>query len=527
MSADPHSLPGVRAAVALVERRGAAVTTSLFAVAYTALCATGQAFSTAYLQYGWQIVPWSVLRDDPLGSVWYLHTQPPLWNLVLGGAAKLSPLSDALTLRGLMVVLALATTWLLFDVLRAFGLRAVTALVLTLAMLLNPEVLQWVFGPTYELAITFLLVLTVRTAQRCLEHRRGRDLVWCSLSITALVLTRSLYHPLLIVLVVGALAIGMRRQLTWKPLVAACAIPLLLVGGWMVKNEVLFGRATLSSWLGMNLQRSTLPILPADELHAMHDAGELSDIAILGHFGNYDLYKSSMPPCTPTHDHPAVTMPGHLDHEGTLIPNFNYECFLPIYDKSMSDFWAVATAHPSVWLEGRFVSTKLTFATSTVNGRSPSILMRGLDRLYRLARVDVTAHQNGETWGSPLVGLSEFDFPASLVTAALYVVLLAYGVLVTWRSCRRWRRRTSEPASGDDGDGDGDDPHRRVVLGTIALVALLSWFTIAVGVVAELGEQARFRSVCDPLALAIAVVLTARVLRRWLAEPTDAPARAE
>ena len=515
MFADVRALPMVVAAKRLIERRGAAVTAALWTLAYLAVCITGQVFSVAYLEYGWQIIPWTVLRDDPLGSVWYLHTQPPLWNLAIGGAAKLSPFSDALTLRGLMFVLGFATAWLLYNVLKAFGLRSFTALALTLAMLLNPEVFQWVFGPTYELAITFLLVAVVRTAQRFLQNRRGSDLVWCSVSVTALVLTRSLYHPLLIVILLAALIAATRRHVSWKPILVSCAIPVVLVGGWMLKNEVLFGRATLSSWLGMNLQRSTLPILPTAELNAMHDAGELSDIAVIGHFGNYDLYKDSMPPCTPTHDHPAVSMPGHADPEGTIIPNFNYECFLPIYDKSYHDFWAVATKYPSVWYEGRFVSTKITFATSTVNGRSGSVLMRGLDRVYRLARLDVTAHQSGETWGMPLVGLSSFDFSASLMTAGLYLVLTLYAVVVLWRWLVAWRRRRRSPSALDD------DPHRRVVLGTILVVALLSLCTVVVGVVAELGEQARFRSVCDPIALSVGLILAARMLRHWLAEPAD------
>src|SRR5687768_7475998 len=59
-------------------------------VVYLLVWATGQRFSTAYLDYGWQLVPWDTLSTRPLQSVWFLHIQPPLWNLSLGGLARVS-----------------------------------------------------------------------------------------------------------------------------------------------------------------------------------------------------------------------------------------------------------------------------------------------------------------------------------------------------------------------------------------------------------------------------------------------------
>ena len=78
-------------------------------------------------------------------------------------------------------------------------------------------------------------------------------------------------------------------------------VPLVLIGGWMVKNQALYGRPTLSSWVGMNLQRAVIPVLDADDLQQMYDEGKVSDVAMVGPFGAYDLYAPYFPDCTPSH----------------------------------------------------------------------------------------------------------------------------------------------------------------------------------------------------------------------------------
>ena len=475
--------------------------------AYLAVTLTGQGFDTGYLDYGWQIVPWSVLADDPLGSVWHLHIQPPLWNLTLGLAGKLSPFSDALTLRGLQLVIGLLLVIVVARVVRALGAPSLATVALTLVVTLNPEVLHNAFEPTYELAVARLLAVVVRTAQRAVAQRRGIDYVWFSVAITTVVLTRSLYHPAVVPLLLLALGWVLRRSLTRRHVLIAAAVPTVLVGGWLLKNQLMFGDATMSSWVGMNLQRSTIPILDRVELERMHAAGEISDIAMIGPFGNYGLYEDSMPPCTPRHSHAAHTNQGHLDPYGVIIPNFNYECFLPVYEQAGRDFWAVAREHPSVWVEGRVFSLRMTFTTSSRPSGSDSVLMRGLDEAYHLLRLDARGGVSTMDWGTPLYGAFNLTVRFSLAVIALYSLLALYSVLAVGRRVLR------RPGS------DTDPVH----LVTFVLVGFLGAFTVAVGAIGELGEQARFRAMTDPIVLAAATLLTARLLRRWLGTPPAAP----
>ncbi len=487
--------------------RPAAVAALGWVVAYLAVTLTGQGFDTGYLDYGWQIVPWSVLTDDPIGSVWYLHIQPPLWNLTLGSVAKLSPFGDALTLRGLQFVIGVLLVIVVARVVRALGASPLTTVLLTLVVTLNPEVLHNAFEPTYELAVALLLALTVRAAQRAVAGRRGIDYVWFSCAVTATVLTRSLYHPALVPVLLLGLGWVLRRTLTRRHVLIAAAVPTVLVGGWLLKNQVLYGDATTSSWVGMNLQRSTIPILDRDELERMHADGEISDIAMIGPFGNYGLYADSMPPCTPSHDHPSLTTEGHLDPQGVIIPNFNYECFLPVYEQAGRDFWAVARAHPDVWLEGRVFSLRMTFTTSSRPAGSDSPVMRGLDEVYHLVRLDARGGVSTMDWGTPLYGAFNLTVRFSLAVIALYTLVALYSALAIGRRVLRRRNTTTDPV------------HRA----TYVLVGFLGAFTVAVGAIGELGEQARFRAMTDPIVLAAGALLAARLLRRWLGRPDALP----
>ncbi len=494
----------------LLARRAEWVVAGLWLFAYAIVVAAGQPFLPGYLDYGWQIIPWTVLKDDPITSVWYLHTQPPLWNLTLGVLGKLTPFGDARTLQALQVVLGMILAWQVARILRNLGLRARWIIALAAAVTVNPEVLRNALEPTYETATGVGLACAVLALQRLARDRRSIDFVAFSAALTAVVLTRSLYHPALLVLCLLAVGVAYRRLLTRASVIVAVLIPTLLVGGWLVKNAVLFDRATLSSWVGMNLQRSTIPILSLDDLAEMRASGQVSEIAEIGPFGNYGLYRDSMPPCTPQRVHPALSQESHLDAAGVIIPNFNFECFLPVYDQAGKDFRAVLKEHPEVWVKGRIFSLKMTFATSNLAADSASKPLRTLDQLYRLLRVDVHREASTLDWGTPIYGRFKLPFRFSLAVVAIYAALAIAAAVALLRGIVRLRRRAAEGAATPS-----------VWSATVAFIGVVGAFTVIVGAVGELGEQARFRSMTDPLALSVGAVLIYRLLRRWLGRPED------
>ena len=465
---------------------------AVWGVVYIVVCATGQRFDTRYLGYGWQLIPWDVLSADPVRSVWYLHVQPPLWNLFLGGLAWASPLGDSITLQAAMAAIGVAGAFLAAELATSLGLSRRWAVVVALVATLNPEVLKGAFEPTYELATGVLLMSVVLVLVRLPSTTNARHgVLMLAVLVTATTMTRSLYHPVWAVALVVFGLWMVRGRIDRRTVMATLAVPVLVMGGWMAKNQFLFGDATLSSWFGMNLQRAVIPVLPRADLEKMHAAGEVSEIAMIGPFGNYDLYVDAMPPCEPTRDHRSLSEATRTTDQWS--PNFNYECFLPIYSLAGEDALAVIREHPEVWVEGRMWSLRATFAVATLPAESESIAMRFLDSTFSVARLDMGGVLSTYGWGTPIYGQLEAGVDFGLVLIPLYGVIILAGARVMVRRLRRRTMRANDVA--------------------LSATSFTIAFTIVVGAVAELGEQARFRTMVDPLATVVGALLVSVAVR--------------
>ena len=460
---------------------------------YLMVIITGQMFNTDYLNFGWQLIPWDILSTDPLRSVFYLHIQPPLWNLLLGTTAWLSPFSDRLTLQVLMAIIGVAVAWLAAVLARRLGLSRNTAVIAALIATLHPEVFKGAFEPTYELATAGLLLLVlIAVADLSRKENVRRSLVILASAVTVTALTRSLYHPVWAIVIVFFGLWLVRHRINWKSTILVLSIPVIFMGGWMAKNEVLFGHATMSSWFGMNLQRAVIPVLPKDQLDEMYAKGQVSDIAMIGPFGNYELYQDVVEPCMPEHSFRALTELTRTTNQWS--PNFNAECFLPIFDQAGKDAIAVIKEHPEAWLEGRLWSLRTTIAVSPIPSESPSVVVRGLNQIFSIARLDFGGILSTEGWGMPIYGRLEARADFGLMLIPMYVMV---GLLGLWHIIQRLRRRVLSSTAPI------------YLVGSFTVV-----FTVIVGAIAELGEQSRFRTMVDPIVTVMFLALVLPVVQR-------------
>lgn len=470
---------------------------------YLAVVASGQRFDTRYLDFGWQLIPWDVLSSDPFSSVWYLHIQPPLWNLILGMSAWMSPFGDAITLQSVMFAFGVLATASSAVLARNLGLSRRASVIAALVATVHPEVLKGAFEPTYELPVAALLVtvLAVVSGLGRSGHRVHRRLILLSVFVTVVSMTRSLYHPIWALIVLACVLWFVRSRISRRTVIVTAVIPVLVMGGWMLKNQILFGQANLSSWFGMNLQRAVIPVLDLNDLEAMKERGDVSDIAMIGPFGKYELYEDAVEPCVPSRSHRALSEPMRTTDQWS--PNFNYECFLPIFEQSGRDAWAVIREHPGVWLEGRLWSLRSTASVAITPAESSSAVMRGLDRIYSWVRVDYRGVLSTRGWGTPIYGQLTAPVDFGLILIPLYGLVAIAGLCPVVRIIRR--RSLSSTALV-------------YLIGSSTVV-----FTVFVGAIAELGEQARFRTMTDPLAMVIASGAIAAVIRRRRGPSADRP----
>jgi hypothetical protein len=122
--------------------------------------------------------------------------------------------------------------------------------------------------------------------------------------------------------------------------------------------------------------------------------------------------------------------------------------------------------------------------------------MRGLDSVFSWARLDFGGVLSTKGWGTPIFGQLEAPVDFGLLLIPVYASVIGFGLLQL-RSIRWQRRGESAVVPSID--------ERRALLFLVVSGTVL--FTIVVGAVAELGEQARFRSMTDPLVIVVAVTL--------------------
>jgi hypothetical protein len=358
---------------------------------------------------------------------------------------------------------------------------------------LHPEVFKGAFEPTYELATAALLLLTlIAVADLTRQENTRRSLIILSVAVTTTAMTRSLYHPVWVLAIVAFGLWLMRKRIHWKNSLIVLSIPLIVMGGWMLKNQALYGRATMSSWFGMNLQRAVIPVLPRADLEEMYAKGQISEIAMIGPFGNYDLYVDAMPDCSPEYGHRSVVEPMRTTDEWS--PNFNYQCFLPVFDQAGEDAMNVIREHPEAWLEGRLWSLRTTIAVATIPEESKSIVMRSLDKIFSIARLDFGGVLSTQGWGTPIYGQLEAKTDFGLLLIPMYLLI---GWIGLWQIVQRLRRRAL---------------HRHAAVYLVGSFTVV--FTVLVGAIAELGEQSRFRTMVDPIVTVMVLALITPSVQR-------------
>jgi hypothetical protein len=472
---------------------------AVWAVWQALLVATGARFSTALLDISWQLVPIETLRHDPIGSVWYLHIQPPLWNFAVGAVTRWSPLPDALSLQVLLLACSALVVVLVADLLRLMRFRPWICMATASVVALDPELVRYAYESAYELPCTMLVLLTVWTGVRLVERPSARTAVALSGAATALVLTRSLFHPAALLLLLVVLLVAVRHRLDLSAVVLCLVVPLALVGGWLVKNEVLFGEATTSSWSGMNLQRAVIPPLAADQLEQLQAEGVVSAVAAIGPFKSYADYAAVMPPCRPKHHHPAVDEPARANG----VPNFNDECYLPVFRQAGKDAWAVARHRPAAWWRGRVWAARATFVEGKGSAPTASAPFRASQSLYRALTLARSGALSWDGWGQPIFGTAPIAVRYLFVLVAGLVTLVARAAVGLVRLLRR---------RGD-----------RVIDGAWLLAASITLYTLVVGIVAELGEQFRFRPIVEPLLVGLPLALLLSAVDRRLRSRRASP----
>ena len=442
-----------------------------------------QGVHQSILRRSWQLLELAELRDHLLQSVWYLNIQPPVHNLFVGGVLAWSPFPEMGTLFVAYGAALYLSGLLLHDILVRWRVGGIAAAVVVVIALGNPSLLSTIGIAAYEVPVALMVVAAIWALQRFLDSPRFGWLIALSVIATTGAMTRSLLNPVWVVALL-LLAI-VCRSVTWRQAAAALAIPVVLVGGWALKNQVLFGTPTLSSWLGFNLQRGVVAQMERSDVEQAVRDGDVSGLAREYPWGSLSQYQRWERGCRPSHDVAVLTkVDKRPPREVYGNPNFNAECWLPVYEQAQEDAITLMRAHPGRYLTTRTAGLQSSFGIAVIDTDEPT----WLDNVYEPLLVTREVRIPTADWNLPLLGTAYIPVTFSYTLLAITLGAVFRTALAVVRLVRRgWSDRRSWPS-------------QEVVWLGVGFTVLL---VIVGGAMLEFGENGRFRAMVDPLIVAL------------------------
>jgi len=434
----------------------------------------GVRFNTSVIGTFWQFLDQDLLHHDLIRSVWALHSQPPLMNLLAGLFLKLPQTLGNHLFHALFLLGSLAMSVALLVLQVRLGISRAIRVTATLLFVLSPAVVLYENFFFYTHLATVMVALAALFLYRFVGQEHLVDGALFFSLMAAATLTRSLYHPIILLLLALALVCigaGFRRRV-----LLAAALPLLIAGAWFLRGYVLFGVPSGSSWLGMSLAQMVGRMIPEGELHELAKDSPRAAILRIRPFSPITDYNGMIPRPKPS-GYRALDDP--FKENG--LPNFNYRSYIPISGRYLDAFFWLLQKNPTPYCKAVWASQVLFFRSPSDSEWLGANLVRiePVDRWFRLL-----VYGQLERFGGTLSPRS--------VSWSLVVLLPIVICRSLWWALSRIRRYGWR------------DPSAVTVLFMLGMIA----WVYAVGNLCELGENNRFLYLVLPLAM----VLTAKTV---------------
>ncbi len=304
---------------------------SIFVVSRAALVAAGVEFEFS-LDWMWLSDP-ADLRGRLLETLYYFHAFPPGMDLLTGILLKLGG-SHATTL-------ALITFWAfglviinsLFHLCRVAGLSMRAALCVAVVFSLLPQSIYFEYLYIYEYPITALLCLAAVFLHAAVRYQSFRAWLAFFAAGAAIGLTRSTFHLVWLVAMIGFGAWCSGRGARRRVVAAAC-VPAALLLALYVKNFALFGVFDAFSFGPVSHNLVTTWNLPPELRDAWITEGKLSPYAAVSVYAGpreyLPFFETSENPKWP----PQMTL---LERPSVNAVNYNHWFFFEVNERRRAD----------------------------------------------------------------------------------------------------------------------------------------------------------------------------------------------
>jgi hypothetical protein len=469
--------------------RVAALLVAIFVVSRLIARASGLQFDDSQLATAWQHLDVELLKHRLLESLYYLHSQPPLFNLFLGVVLKVAPAASAGSVfTALYFAMGAALFGAHFAVMRRLGVSRPLALVVATVFAVSPSALlyeNWLF---YTLPLALAITASALALARLSERRDLASSFLFASSLALLCLLQGIFHLAFFVVVMGGVAL--LRVAPLRVVALGAAAPFALVFALYAKNFVVFHKFTASTWMGMNIAVERIVPVPQAERERLVAAGTLPEVALKKPFLAPREYPTRLFE-VPAGEEGVAAVSAPYKANGS--PNYNHVGYIEVANEYLAASKYVVSHYPAVALRAIKMGWLTYFLSST-------------DYYYLQSQIDSSPLIRGEVW------LYNHLFYGSMPGKGLCLVLVVgipFVVAYAFYMARMGLRHAA-----------------RTELRVAAAVAVYLAFVIAyvaiTGNLLNAVENMRIRYMTDPAAVALFAWWAQRSLvpsaRAWVAQ---------
>lgn len=261
----------------LVSGRECAFLASAFALTHVLAWFAGLRFDSVSLGLFMQFLDPELLRHRLLESVFYLHIQPPLFNLFLGLGLKLGDSAGPLFFHGVYLGLGFVTYAAVYGLQRQLHVSQRLAILSSTVFMASPPFLlteHWLF---YTFPCAALLTLSC-VCLSMFMRTGNRGPLWAFFACLVLLAgLRSVFHLVWL----AAIAMGLFAAFPqYRKRIAVAGLAALIVAALpYAKNAALFGEFTVSSWSGKHLWIKTVGNMDPAERRRLYEEGLLTGVS--------------------------------------------------------------------------------------------------------------------------------------------------------------------------------------------------------------------------------------------------------
>ena len=463
-----------------------ALLAAVFVVSRIILYFIGVRFNMANIESFWQFIDTALLKSDLFRSLFYLHSQPPLFNLLLGAVLKLCPGFEAWAFGFVYFCMGLSASLCLFTVMVRLGVSEGLGFILTVLFVISPSTIMYENRLFYTYPIMFFLCLSAFFLHRFLVRERFVDGFFFFGIMALSICTRSMFHYIWFLAAFGMLIVlgkPSRRKVALCFIVPFLAI-LLLYG----KNYVLFGEFSSSTWMGMSAAKIATKNYPLEERKDLVEKGRISAVSLIDPFSEISLYK----PFCPEMKKRGIPV---LDDEykSTGGKNYNHPCYIEMSRIYLKDSITLISMRPDRYVFSAMASCVLFLYPPTDffhiydSADRNLAAIRPLDRFYHSVLLGQSPSQYDDyrfPW-KDRPGHAFFIKKIPFFLVAVFFLSLFFGFYLGLKNLTRKHSR--------------HDP----LTGTVLFCIITIVYITGVSTWIEIGENMRYQYVIDPFVLVL------------------------